>query len=105
MMDYDQAVLQGSPEEMIQDKGGMVALYQSQIDKGFEALEEIEHEMDEVHGKKWQSKQVEAKWPTKCGAQKDHWIATHPECRPGSCERGSYEPNIGRKAPLKVWWQ
>ena len=107
--DYDKAISCGCPEEEIQDKLGMISLYQGEIDKGFEALEQVEHAMDnqaldEVHGKKYQSKQVEAKWPTKCGAQKHHWIATHPECRPGSCSR-PMEPNIGRKAPLKVWWQ
>ena len=108
-MEYDRVVSCGCPEEEIQDKAGMVALYQSQIDKGFEALEEVEHAMDnkelaEVRGSEYQSKQVKAKWPTKCGTQKGHWIATHPECRPNRCNR-AYEPNIGRKAPLKVWWK
>ena len=108
-MDYDKAISCGCPEEMIQDKLGMVALYQGEIDKGFESIAEIEHamdnkELDEIRGSEYQSKQVRAKWPTRCGAQKDHWIATHPECRPGRCNR-SDEPNIGRKAPLKVWWK
>ena len=33
-------------QEMIEDKAGMIALYQSEIDKGFESLEEIEYAMD-----------------------------------------------------------
>ena len=108
-MDYDRSIACGCPEEMIEDKAGMIALYQSEIDKGFESLEEIEYAMDnkelaEVRGSEYQSKQVKAKWPTRCGTQKGHWIATHPECRPGRCNR-SHEPNIGRKAPLRVWWK
>ena len=108
-MDYDRSIACGCPEEMIEDKAGMIALYQSEIDKGFEAIAEIEYAMDnkdlaEVRGSEYQSKQVKAKWPTRCGAQKGHWIATHPECRPGRCNR-SHEPNIGRKAPLRVWWK
>lgn len=107
--DYDRAVSEEYPEEIIQDRAGMMDLYQKELDKEMASLKEVEHAMDnqsldEVHGKGWQSKQVKAKWPTKCGAQKHHWVATHPECRPGSCSR-PMEPNIGRKAPLKVWWK
>jgi len=108
-MDYDRSIACGCPEEMIEDKAGMIALYQSEIDKGFESLEEIEYAMDnkelaEIRGSEYQSKQVKAKWPTRCGTQKGHWIATHPECRPGRCNR-SHEPVIGKKAPLRVWWK
>jgi len=108
-LDYDQAIVCGCPEEMIRDRAGMVALYQKELDREMASLKEVEHAMDnqsldEVHGKKWQSKQTRARWTTRCGASQKHWTVTHPECRPGTCLR-SHEPVIGKKGYIKVWWQ
>lgn len=107
--DYDRAVSEEYPKDIIRDRAGMVDLYEKELNREMASLKEVEHAMDdqsldEVHGKGWQSKQTRARWTTRCGASQKHWTVTHPECRPGTCLR-SHEPVIGKKGYIKVWWK
>ena len=107
--DYDRAVSEEYPKDIIRDRAGMVDLYEKELNREMASLKEVEHAMDnksldEVHGKGWQSKQTRALWTTRCGANQKHWTVTHPECRPGTCLR-SHEPVIGKKGYIKIWWK